>query len=322
MCLLSRVTNLAAALGILLSSACAQAGTNGPIPLASKSIDRVGTGVLRTPALIAFDKQRGELVYFPLRKGPSDEPRSLSGHLGIHQGYAMAANGSVIIIANYSPPEIVTYDVKTGTQTTLHDTYGNPIDVTVDKHGNIYALNFSLRKVSVAVFSSGSSRPSQLTCEDFFNPSAVAADNEGDLFINTYGPAEFTGVVEFPAGANTCKKLNLQPEQGYPGGVGVDPKTDDLIVVDNPDYCAGGSEGEMFIYRKPYRPRTVRTEYLNPWYCDGTFRLDANSTKIFVGDSGYIDQRSYPDAQGQGRYTDRYPANTGGFTTIPNTLPN
>ncbi|MBV8066740.1 MAG: hypothetical protein JO113_02100, partial [Candidatus Eremiobacteraeota bacterium] len=110
-----------------------------------------------------------------------------------------------------------------------------------------------------------------------------------------------------------------------------DPKTDDLIVVDNPDLCAGGFEGRMIIYSKPYERRTARHRNLNATYCAGTFRLDARSSRIFASDStvsaGYplIDQRSYPKALNGATYQDGEFGSSGyfgGFTTIPNTLPN
>lgn len=67
----------------------------------------------------------------------------------------------------------------------------------------------------------------------------IGADNEGDVFVNGYDGNEF-GVVEYPVRKCKRKVLNLQPEIGYPGDVGIDPKTEDLIVVDDPGACAGG----------------------------------------------------------------------------------
>ncbi|MBV8498741.1 MAG: hypothetical protein JO003_05770 [Candidatus Eremiobacteraeota bacterium] len=66
-------------------------------------------------------------------------------------------------------------------------------------------------------------------------------------------------------------------------------------------------------------------------YCAGTFRLSAASNRIFVTDAsisdGYpiIDQESYPGAKFEGTYqSGPSPSGSffGGFTTIPNTLPN
>ena len=291
-------------------------------------VSRGAAGVVpafTTPALIAFDTQNGALGYWPIKRGGGRTLQSLSGPLGIYSGYAMAANGNVMIIANYSPAEVMTYNVKTKAQKTMGDPYGQPYDVAVDKKRNIYALSPG----SVAVYKAGSSTPSQLTCSHISSGQAVAVDNEGDVFVNGYGPS-FMGVVEYPAGSRTCQVLHLRTELGYAGGVGIDPKTDDLIVVDDPDLCAGGIEGRMIIYPKPYKARTSIRRILGATYCAGIFRLDANSEHIFYSDStvsaGFplIDESRYPSAKAVGVYMNGYYSNGNfaGFTTIPNTLPN
>jgi hypothetical protein len=80
----------------------------------------------------------------------------------------------------------------------------------------------------------------------------------------------------------------------------------------------------MVVYSKPYSEETGRTHDLNA-NCSGGIKLSADSSKVFIGDqdvSGsftFVDQRSFPDGRDEGSYTD---GQAGGFTTIPNTLPN
>ena len=277
------------------------------------------------PALIALDETTGALVYWPIKNGGGEHPQPLSKSLGIYQGYGLAASGNVIAIANYSPPEVVTYNVQTKAQSTLSDPYGGPLDVAIDKNGTIYAMNIN----NVAVFPAGSSTPTELTCGYITDGQAIAVDNEGDVFVNGYA-GNGMGVAEYAKGSQTCTRPHLRAERGYVGGIGVDPKTDDLIVVDDPDLCAGGLEGRMVIYPKPYEERTSRRRNLGANYCAGTFRLNARSSLIFVSDAtvsaGYplIDQRTYPAARDRGTYESGYYSgdSLGGFTTIPNTLPN
>ena len=138
---------------------------------------------------------------------------------------------------------------------------------------------------SVAVFKAGSSQPAELTCSYINIGEAIAVDNESDVFVDGYGPNGFMGVVEYAAGSQNCTKLHLRPQHGYVGGVGVDPKTDDLIVVDDPDLCAGGLEGRMIIYPKPYEPHTSHRHDLGATYCAGAFRLNSTSSLIFVSDA-------------------------------------
>jgi hypothetical protein len=278
------------------------------------------------PALITIDTTSGALEYWPIAPSGGTQPTVISKPLGIFQGYAMAADGNVVAIANYSPPEVLSYNVKTKTAKTLSDPYGDPLDIAVDKHGTLYAMNGA----NVAVFKAGSSQPTELSCGYMTEAEAIAVDNEGDVFVNGYGPGGFVGVVEYPVGSSSCTKLHLRSESGYVAGVGIDPTNDDLIVVDDPDLCAGGLEGRMRIYSKPYGRSHVRRHNLRSTYCAGTFRLNSSANLIFVSDAtvsdGYplIDQETYPAAKSEGPYQiGASPSGSfGGFTTIPNTLPN
>ncbi len=279
---------------------------------------------LSQPMLIAF-QPNGSLGYWPIRHGGS-KLRSISGALGVEASSGMAANGNVVIVASYLPAKIVRYNVKTTAVTTMADPYGNPEDVAVGKNGTIYAMN----ETNVAVYKPKSKQPSQLTCAYVDQSEAIAVDNEGDVFVDGYGPGSFQGVVEYAKGSTKCAPLHLRPSQGYIGGVGVDPKTDDLIVIDDPDECAGG-EGRMIIYRKPYeREHSIRHD-LQTTYCAGALRLDAGSKHIFYGDAtvsdGFrlVDQAQYPSGKYDGDYQNIASSGYGNFsafTTIPNTLPN
>lgn len=278
---------------------------------------------LQEPALISIDNYTGELIYWPTAKGPSQNPVTLSQSLGISTGFGMAANGNLIVIANSVPPEIVTYDVETKKTATYHDNFGDPYDVAIDKRGNIYAM----QTASVTRYAAGSYAENEMICHDINTGEGIAVDNEGNVYVNGHGPQRFMGVVEYPVNGKACRALKLKAEAGYAGGVGIDPKTDDLIVIDNPDLCAGGYEGRMIVYKRPYKARDGISHNLNAEYCAGAVRLDAGSKIIYFADatvSGFpfINSRTYPGATGGGPYSAGYSASIGGFTTIPNALPN
>lgn len=327
---LRRLLSSLAALAGLAAASCAGGTTPGGSGLPSATV-QAPHAIIRdaSVAKLVTVAPNGALEYWPIQTGGSDSPQPLSKPLGIGQPYALVANGNVVAIANYSPAEIVTYDVRKKTKKTLADPFGGPVDIAIGKNATIYATNLT----NVAVFPPGSSQPSELTCSYITSGIAIAVDNEGDVFVNGYGPNGFMGVAEYPAGSQKCIVPHLRKELGYAGGVGVDPKTDDLIVVDDPDLCAGGIEGRMVIYPKPYRQRTSIRRILNAQYCAGTFRLDATSSHIFVSDAtvsdGYplIDWETYPGAKFEGTYQvgsiGGSPSGSfSGFTTIPNTLPN
>jgi hypothetical protein len=325
---LCRFTRPALVLAVVLIAGCAGDATT-PILSGIPSEARLGSHraspSLTTPALITFDPQTGGLAYFKIQHNGNQSLNPFTSSLGISAAYALAGDGDVVIIASYSPAAIVTYNVNTKTQTTMSDPYGNPYDVAVDRHGNIYAMSTA----NVAVYKAGSSIPTELTCSFVDTSEAIAVNDEGEVFVDGYG-STFEGVIEYPAGSQHCMKPHLRATLGYIAGVGVDPKTDDLIVVDDPDDCAGGIEGRMVIYPKPYEQRTSIRRVLNAAYCSGAFRLDASSTHIFYSDATVsdglpiIDEARYPTAKFEGQYWLGYFSSQtfSGITTIPNRLPN
>ena len=55
------------------------------------------------------------------------------------------------------------------------------------------------------------------TCPGIYTSFTIAVDDEGDVFISgeTYQPA-IQKLLEFPAGATTCKILNRKPKMSAP----------------------------------------------------------------------------------------------------------
>ena len=288
----------------------------------------------KTPVVIAYDVQSERLEYWPEQPHGGTQPKYISPALGISDPRGMVADGDVVTIASFSPAELFSYDVDTGATSTIADPFGNPVDVAIDTKGALYALHGS----NVGVFPAGSSSSAyELSCEYITGGAAVAIDNEGDVFVNGYGPNNFLGVVEYPAGSSGCTKVPIKrAEVEYATGLGIDPKTDNLIVVNNPQACAGGHEGVMTVYQRPYGPRIVEKRNLHA-NCPGAFRLNSTSSVMLFTDTlpelrvdrssgacrtySCVDQRSYPNAKDHATYTgaNSLPA---AITTIPNTLPN
>ena len=320
-------------LGLVFATSCngGQTTTSLPSLPVGESFKKLAP-TFKTPAVIAYDSDTERLEEWPIAANGGSGTHYVSPNLGIYEATAMVADSYVVTIAEYNPPELVSYDVGTGATTSIADHLGNPLDLAVDGQSKLYALHLN----SVGVFRPGSSSvPQQLTCSYMTQNQSIAVDNEGDVFVNGYGPSQFIGVVEYPAGSSTCVKLPLkQTETAYVAGIGVDPKTDDLIVEDNPQLCAGGNEGEITVYSRPYGRHIVAKHNLRA-NCPGLFRLDATSTKIFFADGppelapahrqkfcsayGCIDQRSFPDARDRSTYVGGLPT---AVTTIPNAIPN
>lgn len=318
---------LIALLAVLVLAGCSTPATStgSSLPFATRRASLPASGSIPKDALIAVDIANGSLGYWPIKKSGGMSLQPLTASLGIAGGYSMAANGDTMIIANYSPPEVITYNLHSKSESTMADPYGDPFDVAVDTHGNIYAMN----ETNVAVYKVGSSSPAELSCSKMTISESIAVDNEGDIFVDGYGK-HFQGVIEYAAGSSTCTVPHLRHSRGYVAGVGVDPSTDDLIVIDDPDLCAGGDEGRMIIYPKPYAVSTSRRHTLSAQYCTGGFRLDKKSTHIFYADATVsaafplIEEAKYPSGKFVATYENGYSSggDFGGFTTIPNALPN
>jgi len=287
----------------------------------------IGLAITR-PALIAVDGDTGALEFWPIKNGGGHSPQTISPPLGI--GYAdLGAHGNVVAIAS-STQGVVLYNVATGAQSSFPDPFGTALTIAIDKSENIYVANSTQPTDSVVVYPAHNRRhPRDLSGCGFIKlAGGVAADNEGDVFVAVLTPKFAARIIELPNGPNgpdpsRCMPLALKSSGGY-SGVVIDPKTDDLVTLDNPDECAGGIEGRMTVYPKPYQKATGRSHDLNA-NCSGGIKLSADSSTVFVGDqdvSGsftFILQRSFPDGRDEGSYMEGQPS---GFTTIPNTLPN
>jgi hypothetical protein len=279
--------------------------------------------------LISLNARTGSLEYWPISPHGGHSPVKLSPKLASNPAFVGAADGMTILLASQGPPALILYDLKRMRQRTLPDPYGTPIDIAIDAYHNIYLLNVGPGG-SITRYDAGSLQPVKVTCSKIGLGEAIAADNRGDLLINGYPPRGAAGVIEIPSGPSglqpqSCFRVrHLVLESGYVGGIAVDPKSDDLLVLDDPDECAGGYEARLSVYPVPYGSITGSVHELNA-NCSGGLRLNASSTLLFYGDEsvsgsyGYIRQATYPAGEDTGVYSGGDPA---GFTTIPNRLPN
>jgi hypothetical protein len=299
-----------------------------PAPAAVWSAGMTLQDVLRTPALIAVD-MAGGLESWPIRPHGGNHPRKLSAPLGF-RGAQIVADGDVVIAAVPSPPTIVAYNVKTKAQSIMADTFGTPTDMAIGKDTSIYVVNVASPNYNIGWFPPNAP-PKQLSCNLIHRATGIAVDNEGDIFVDAFGPKGGAFVVEMPSGPSgpdpsKCAKVPLRNAFSIAGFV-IDPKTDDLLTLDNPSQCAGGAEGRLTVYPKPYGRNTAHSKVLGG-NCTGGLRLNADSTIVFYGDqtvsgvSSFINSAEYPSGRRLGSYSDQSSTGPGNFTTIPNSLPN
>ena len=309
---------LATALSACSAGTATGAATNpvaASLPRSPHVLDAV---LFKNPALVAFDNSSGALEYWTIKDGGSHKPVVITSSLRINDASGMAADNAFLTIASASPAEMVSYDLHSQVEMTYPDPGGPPVDISLAKGETAYMLNGA----SVVGYPLDRSAGRPFSCPSISEAVSIATDDQSDVFVNGYGPS-YAGVVEFPTSSWTCIQLNLKPELGVIGGIGIDPATDDLIVIDNPDSCSGSGDGRMTIYTPPYSPKTATQVNLNASYCAGTFRLDAAAQNMFLldanGSAAQIDELSYPEGQSEGVYSGGTP---GAFVTLPNSLPN
>jgi hypothetical protein len=297
--------------------------------LAESSFDNA----LKTPALIAVDYNIGALQYWPIHNGGNNHPIIISKS-GLFGYGGLVAHGRVIVgLTKYPPaltqyPAISVYDLSTKGTKTLPDPNGTPFDIAIGKDLSLYVINSTKGPTNVTWYPGGSATPKKLVCGVQDASASIAVDNEGDIFMNGYSENNLA-VAEIPNGPGgpepkKCHLLQLNPEYGSATGIAIDPKTDALITLEDPGDCAGGEEGRMTIYPKPYNPHTSQWHDIGQ-NCSFSLRLNADSTIVFTldqdvsGGSTYIIEASYPDGVFLGTFHGGQPY---GYITVPNTLPN
>ena len=276
--------------------------------------------------LITMSSQTGRLEAWPVQRGGGGDPEPFTPPLNLGDANPLLTFGDVVAMTGANPPRVILYNVKTATTRLLPDPFGTPIGIAAGKDATIYAINIAKKGAPVTMYRPPAHRAVELSCGLMNTGEAIAVDNEGDIFIDGYG--KDGNVVEIPNGPNgpepqNCVSLPLKGNAGYVAGIAVDPKTDDLITLDDPSLCAGGEEGRMTIYSKPYNKLTGRSIDIG-MNCSGGLWLNADATIVYTSDEdvsgsfGFILQRSFPDGGDMGIYHSR---NTGGFAPMPGTLP-
>jgi hypothetical protein len=285
--------------------------------------------LLQTPALISINRNTSALQYWLISPTGGKTPQTVATNLGVSGAGAMAAHDRTLYIADGGTASIRIYDVATKTGSSLADPFGTPLDLAVGKDLSVYVAN-DAKPPNVAMYPAGSSPPVKLGCKLLSFIDGVAVNNEGDIFIYGFeknpGP---DGLFEIPNGPSgpepdKCAHVSLKMNEQEITGYAFDPKTDDLVVLDDPDQCAGGSEGRMTIFPPPYAG-TVGTSRILGGNCPGGLWLNADSTLVFYDDTdvsssdSFIRQATFPEGKRMGTY---FGGATAAFATIPNTLPN
>lgn len=275
---------------------------------------------LPNPALLGINQSTGALEAWPI-SSRGGAPVIIDPNFGVTDGIAMAADGKTIFVARYHGDEVLEYNVMTGGTKILPDSYGEPIDIAIGTDKSVYIVNAG-KFEGIIVYPQGRNSPRLLPCNLMDSPGYVAVDNNGNVFVNGYEGSQLL-VVEIPRGG-ACRNLHLRPESSYVSGLAFDPKSGDLLVMDDPGVCAGPPGARITIYPKPYTRQNARSLSYGG-SCDAVLRLNAASTRMFftmptLNGGSIVLQAALPGGKVDGNTYNA--GDTYVITTIPNTLPN
>jgi hypothetical protein len=176
--------------------------------------------------MLVFITDSGELRYWPIDAKGGHISYPLGTVTGATSPTAMAANGDTVAIAFSNPSSVVLYDTATGTQRSLRVGRGAPTDIAYDNQGNIVVFD---SYAEILVYRAPQFARKLVNCELVTaSDSYIAADREGDIFVNQQSRGA-NEIVEIPKGSKgyeskKCSKLPIE-EDGYNAGLAVDPKT-------------------------------------------------------------------------------------------------
>ena len=322
-------------LGLVVISLAAGACSSHPQgnavspPLPSAGAMSASQAQSNPPRLITMNSRTNRLEAWPIQRGGGSDPEPFTPPLNVGGANVLSTIGDVVVMVESFPSSrVVLYNTKSGTTRFLDDPFGVPIAIAVATDKTIYALNVSKSGSPITMYQPPAHHAVELNCSVMPTGQAIAVDNEGDIFIQGYSNSQFS-IAEIPNGPGgpapqNCAILQLETNPGYVGGIAVDPKTDSLITLDDPSLCAGGEEGRMTVYPKPYDQSTGRSKDIGK-NCTGGLWLNADSTIVFTSDQdvsgsfSFILQRSFPDGGDMGIY---HGSNFAGLAPMPSALPN
>ena len=206
-----------------------------------------------------------------------------------------------LYVANTAASNILAIDTFAQVTKTLDDPGEFPASIAATRDGTIYVGNIfdaAFAAGNVAIYAKGSTTPtSTLTSPSFFQIEGTAVNSAGDVFVNN-DTGFFTGgqVIEFPGGAGSgtiLKNIHVK----IAAGLKIDPKTQDLLVVDQ-------GTNVVKVYAARYTGHAKASYPVPNGGSSVDIALDATSSNLYFANDTKrtIDVLSYPAGTFLGSY--------------------
>jgi DNA-binding beta-propeller fold protein YncE len=173
-----------------------------------------------------------------------------------------------------------------------------PINVAVDRNGNVYEADYGTLKEGSTGFINEYAQNSNTvvqTCSFSGRGEGIALDPSGDVFASYNVPRMGGRFVEYKGGLSGCKATPLHVLAHGAGGIAVD-KNANLIVVDQ-------VSGRVKVFPPPYRhdQRRLGYGYYDPFHV----HINRRNTRVYVSDAGdaVVDAIDYQTGRIVGKYS-------------------
>lgn len=201
-----------------------------------------------------------------------------------------------LYIANYNGPNITEYDTAGNLVFTYSASMADPVDVTTDKHGNVYEADFNFTVQGGGYVNEYAQQSNSVlaSCSPGGNIEGVAVDKHGNVFVAYNNLSTDVGTVaEYVGGlVNSGCTATVEPITfGYLGGIALD-RQGNLVVCDQTG--PGFSGAVVDVLATPYSAitGTLGSGYGDPFHVT----IDMAGTQAYVTDlsAAAVDVLTYP----------------------------
>lgn len=204
------------------------------------------------------------------------ELRIISGDVVEPRGNFLDEQGN-LYVADPGVPNIKEYAPKATSPTfTYNASMMAPLDVSVDRAGNVYEADYPHTGDSfVNEYAQGTNKVTHTCSTGYVAATGIAVDGKGDVFVDTLNQ-----IIEYKGGLTGCSGTVLGVSLNFGGGMALD-KHDDIIVCDG-WYLS--RTRTVDVIDPPYHrvTRTLEESYVAPV----SVRINKKNTLVFVSDLG------------------------------------